>query len=153
MKKFTLMSIVMLCFLFTACKNEADYEKMCRIEIISEEEPSIIKIIGGLTQAETADFFDEDEWTEAAENKDELLPEYRIILYQEKTKTLIKLENSEDYEKIAEYVTYEDSACVKQSLGSELIRGKVVSDDMLTFYYNGTDKFFKNLQEAVNTGN
>lgn len=84
----------------------------------------------------------------AENNADEnqLVPEYRITVYQEKTKTLIPSADDNQYEKITEYVTYKDSACVKVTVNSDLIKSREIPDGLLTYYYTGSDEFFKQLQ-------
>lgn len=163
MKKIIWFVLLVLCFLFIGCEREEEMEKLCKIEIVEEDTSTIVKVMEFMTQADVVAFLDEDEWgTQIEENmseeeiheietkveQSELIPEYRIILYQEKTKTLISLDNNEEYEKIMEYITYQDSKLVKAIVGSDAIKNMELPDEFRSYYFEGTEKFFENLWEA-----
>ena len=151
MKKILLLCVltVILSVLLTGCTKENQVgEKLCRIEISNAAEHSIVAVLEQQRQADVSDFFDENNLTETAENNGELIPKYVISLYQEKTPTVIKQENDEPYEKIMEYVTYENSETVKVSIGGDLIND-VVSNEFLSGYYVGSEKFFSALNNAM----
>lgn len=153
MKKILLSCVltVILSVLLTGCtKEDAVGEKLCRIEISNAAEHSSIAVLEQQRQADVSEFFDENNWTKTAENGGELIPKYVISLYQEKTPTIIKQENDEPYEKIIEYVTYENSETVKVSIGGDLVNG-VVSDEFISGYYVGSEKFFSALNKAMNS--
>ncbi len=164
MKKRVWFVLLTLCFLLIGCEREEELEKLCRIEIIEEDTSTIIKVMDFMTQMDVSDFLDEDEWgiqtegnmseeeiheIETQVEQSELIPEYRIILYQEKTKTLISLDNDEEYEKIMEYITYEDSEVVKAIVESDARKNMGLSDEFFSYYFEGTEEFFENLQEVV----
>lgn len=163
MKKIVWFVLLVLCFLFIGCEREEEMEKLCKIEIVEENTSTIVKVMEFMTQADVVTFLDEDEWgTQIEENmpeeeiheietkveQSELIPEYRIILYQEKTKTLISLDNNEEYEKIMEYITYQDSKLVKAIVGNDAIKSMELPDELHSYYFEGTEKFFENLWEA-----
>lgn len=164
MKKIIWFVLVTLCFLLSGCEREEEIEKLCKIEIVREDTSVIIKMMDFMTQGDVADFLDEEEWGMQVEDsmseeevheietkveQAELIPEYRIILYQEKTKTLVSLNNNQEYEKILEYVTYQDSELVKVIIESDTIKNMELSDEFRSYYFKGTEKFFENLREAV----
>lgn len=139
----TLISSVM----FAGCtKEDTVGEKLCRIEISDALEYSRVAVLDQQSQADVSEFFDEDNWTEAAENSGSSTPQYVIALYQEKTPTVIKSENDEPYEKIMEYTTYENSEKVKVSISGDAVND-IVSDEFLSGYYIGSDKFFSALSD------
>ncbi|MBD5144700.1 MAG: hypothetical protein HDT21_02080 [Ruminococcus sp.] len=153
MKKILLLCVLtaILSVLLTGCtKEDAVGEKLCRIEILNAAEHDSVTVLEQQRQADVSEFFDENNWTETAGSSGELTPQYVISLYQEKTPTVIKEENGEPYEKIMEYVTYENSETVKVSIGGDLVNG-FVSDEFLTGYYIGSEKFFSSLNEALNS--
>lgn len=153
MKKILLSCVltVILSVLLTGCaKEDTVGEKLCCIEISDALENSKVVVLKQQRQADVSEFFDDSNWTETAENNGELIPKYVISLYQEKTPTVIKQENYEPYEKIMEYVTYENSETVKVSLGGDLVNG-FVSDEFLSGYYIGSEKFFSALNKAMNS--
>ena len=100
-------------------------------------------------------FFDDEDgkWNTALSYTDEeLTPQYIINVYQEKTPTVIQTEDTDAYEKVLIYTTYENSDIVKVVVDDNAIHGvtyDIVSKDFLTFYYKGTEKFFSTLNEAI----
>jgi len=164
MKKIIWFVLLTLCFLLIGCEREEEIEKLCKIEIVKEDTSEIIKVMDFMTQGDVADFFDEDEWgmqiednmgaeeiheIETKVEQSELIPEYKIILYQEKTKTLISLDNDEEYEEILEYVTYQDSKLVKEIIRSDEVKNMELPDEFFSYYFEGTEVFFENLRKAV----
>lgn len=153
MKKSIFLSglAVILSLLLTGCANNAQVsEKLCRIEIANAEKQNDVTVLESQRQSDVSEFFDENNWTKAPENSGTLTPQYVISLYQEKTSTVIKPENDEPYEKIMEYTTYENSETVKVSISDDLVNG-VVSDEFLSGYYVGSEKFFSALQNALDS--
>lgn len=47
------------------------------------------------------------------------------------------------YEKIMEYTTYKDSDIVKVVISKDAIKSGGVSEEDLTFYYKGSEHFFR----------
>lgn len=153
MKKMLLLCVltVILSVLLTGCKNEDTVgEKLCRIEISDALEHKNVAVLEQQRQADVSEFFDENNWTETAENSRELIPQYVISLYQEKTSTVITQKNNEPYEKIMEYVIYENSETVKVSIGGNDVNG-FVSEEFLSGYYVGSERFFSALTEVLNS--
>ena len=93
MKKSIFLSglAVILSLLLTGCVNNAQVsEKLCRIEIANAEKQNDVTVLESQRQSDVSEFFDEKNWTEAAENSGTLTPQYVISLYQQKTPTGIK---------------------------------------------------------------
>lgn len=144
---FSCLLTLVLSVMFAGCtKEDTVGGKLCRIEISDALEYSRVAVLDRQSQADVSEFFDEDNWTEAAENSGNLTPQYVISLYQEKTPAVIKSENDEPYEKIMEYTTYENSEKVKVSISGDAVND-IVSDEFLSGYYIGSDKFFSALSD------
>lgn len=152
MKRILLLCVmtVVLSVILTGCTKENTVsEKLCRIEISDAAEHSKVAVLEKQSQSDVTEFFDEDNWTDSSEPNGEAVPQYTITLYQEKTPTVVKQENGESYEKIMEYTIYENSETVKVSIGGDIVNG-VVSDEFLSGYYVGSEKFFSALNKALN---
>lgn len=146
MKRTSLSVFLLFLCLLTGCENKA--EKMCRIEIQGADSTCIASL-EQQTQADITDFFDEEHWLENEDTAENLTPEYTLLLYQEKTHTLLKTEKDEPYEKIMEYTTYKDSDIVKAAICQNLVNGGSVSEEVLTAYYTGSEEFFTSIENAV----
>lgn len=140
---FILLSIICL---LTGCGNET--EKMCRIEIQSVDN-TCITALEQQTQADIVNFFDEEHWIECEGTDEDLVPEYTINLYQEKTHTLIQEEKEDAYEKIMEYTIYKDSDIVKMTISQAAIKSGLISEDNLTMYYIGSKNFFTSISQEL----
>lgn len=149
MKKMLFLCVfaVVLSVLLTGCDNKKG-EKLCRIEISDAAGHSQVAVLEQQSQSDITEFFDEDNWADSSVPSGDTVPQYIITLYQEKTPTVIKRENDEPYEKIMEYVTYENSKTVKAAIGGDVVQGNV-SEDFLSAYYLGSDKFFSALSNAL----
>jgi hypothetical protein len=146
MKKPLLLTIILMVCLLAGCGSKS--EKMCRIEIQDQNEQEIVSL-EQQSQDDVSTFFDEDEWTECDNFDEKLVPKYVIELYQEKTSTKVQTDNKENYEKIMEYTTYEESDIVKVVICKDAIKSGLVSEADLTVYYNGSEKFFSALNNAL----
>ncbi|MDE6131818.1 MAG: hypothetical protein K2G04_00370 [Oscillospiraceae bacterium] len=149
MKKILLSCLLtaILSVLLAGCaKEDTVGEKLCRIEVSDALEHSRVAVLEQQSQSDVSAFFDENNWTEITENSVDLTPKYVISLYQEKTPTVIKSKNDEPYEKIMEYTTYENSETVKVSIGGDVVNN-AISDEFLSGYYIGSDKFFSALSD------
>jgi hypothetical protein len=135
----------MVCLL-AGCGSKS--EKMCRIEIQNQNGQEIVSL-EQQSQDDVSTFFDEDEWTECDNFDEKLVPKYVIELYQEKTSTKVQTDNKENYEKIMEYTTYEESDVVKVVICKDVIKSDLVSEADLAVYYNGSEKFFYALNNAL----
>lgn len=146
MKKLLLCVLTVVMSAMLAGCGSSKGEKLCSIEVLDASAHNRVAGLVLQSQSDITGFFDEDNWTEASEPENEAVPQYIITLYQEKTPSVIKQENDKAYEKIMEYVTYENSKIIKVSVSDDLMNG-VVSDEFLSVYYVGSEKFFSNLSD------
>lgn len=146
MKKIYLLMAILVVCLLAGCGNKT--EKMCRIEIRDGNNTDIVTL-EQQSQADVDNFFNEDEWTECENFDEKLVSEYVIELYQEKTHTRVQADKENTYEKIVEYTTYKDSDTVKVVISKDAIKSGGVSEENLTFYYKGSEKFFSALKNVL----
>ncbi|MDE7268097.1 MAG: hypothetical protein K2N89_11590 [Lachnospiraceae bacterium] len=155
MKKVYLFLVFITICTLTGCgfrveANEDKFEKLYRIEIQDVDGTNIVTL-EELSNKEMVRFFDDEDgkWNTALFYSEEgLTPQYIINVYQEKTQTVIQTEDGDAYEKVLTYMTYEDSDIVKVVVDENTVHG-MVSEDDLTFYYRGTEKFFSALNDAI----
>lgn len=81
-------------------------------------------------------------------SSDNLVVKYVISVYQEKTKTVINTKN-DDYEKIIEYVIFENSDVVKVSIGGDIVGSDIVPDNALDEYYIASSDFFAKIENNL----
>lgn len=152
MKKGYLFLFVMIICTLTGCGLKVqgkENEKLSRIEIKDAEGTDIVTL-ERLSNEEAACFFDDEDenWSIVNASDEGLVPQYVIDLYQEKTHTVIRTEDSDAYEKIMTYTTYENSDIVKVVVSENTVHN-MISEDSLTFYYTGTEEFFSTLNDAI----
>lgn len=138
--------LVLVLIAITGCSKAVD-EKLCRIEI-SDSNYNIITVLENQSQSDVSKFFDESNWKETENSTDNLVSEYVITVYQEKTETVIKADDNDEYIKIMEYVTFENSDIVKVLVGGDVVKG-IVSDKFLEEYYIASSDFFLEINNAV----
>lgn len=158
MKKVYLFLIFITICALTGCglrieAKENKNEKLYRVEIQNADGINIVTLEEQSNKEMIGFFDDEDEkWNSALTYSDKgLTPQYTINVYQEKTQTVIPTEDGDAYEKIMTYTTYEDSDIVKVVVDGNTIHGVTygMSEDILTFYYKGTEEFFSALNNAI----
>lgn len=146
-KLISLFGIVLMLFtVISGCSKTVD-EKLCRIEI-SDSKNNVIAVLENQSQADVTDFFDDAKWMETQPPADRLSTEYIVSVYQEKTKTVVKTANDDEYEKIMEYETFKDSDIVKVSIGGDIVNG-IISDEFLDGYYVASSEFFSKVNHTV----
>lgn len=148
MKKIiSLLGILVLVFTaMTGCGKAVD-EKLCRIEI-ADSNYNVITVLEKQSQSDVSKFFNESDWKETEKATDNLVSKYVITVYQEKTETVIKADSNDEYIKIMEYVTFENSDIVKVLIGGDIVKG-IVSDELLEEYYIASSDFFSEISNAV----
>lgn len=147
MKKTVSLLLIAALFIIavTGCSKAAD-EKMCKIEI-ADADKNVIAVLENQSQADIMLFFDESKWQDSQENAENLSIKFVISVYQEKTETVIKT-GSDEYEKIMEYTTFENSDMVKVFVGGDVV-GDIISDDLLNEYYIASSDFFEKINNTV----
>ena len=159
MKKIYLFLVFITICTLTGCglrieAKEEKNEKLYCIEIQDVDGTNIVTL-EELSNKEMDGFFgdDDEKWNSALTYSDKrLTPQYIINVYQEKTQTVIPTEDADAYEKIMTYTTYEDSDIVKVVIDENATHGVtygVILEDVLTFYYKGTEEFFSALNDAI----
>lgn len=152
MRKLLCCLLLGSCLFLIGCGSQQ--EKKCRIEIVSAETLDVIKTLEEMEQKELETLLDMEHWEETAEPDETLMPEYEIIVYQEKTPTTISAGDTEDnYEKIAAYVTYENSRLVKEVIDGDVIKSGKIPEDLLTVYYETSETFTEHFEKMVTTDN
>lgn len=149
MKKIiSLFGIFVLVFIAMAGCSKVTDEKLCSIEI-TDSNQNIIVVLENQSQSDITEFFDESDWKEANNiSLGNLVAEYVISVYQEKTNTVIKSGSDNEYIRIMEYVTFENSDIVKVSIGGDVVGG-TVPDDVLDEYYIASSDFFLKINNAT----
>lgn len=128
--------------------NKDVHTKLARIEIQNPNGTNVATL-DKQSQSDVIAFFDDEEWNLCTDFDKTLTPRYIIELYQEKTPTVIKSGNSNDYEKILTYTVYEDSDVVMVRVSQDTVKVPLVSEEALTFYYTGSEDFFAALENVT----
>lgn len=142
--------LILLFTALTGC-SKAEQLKLCRIEI-ADKNQNVLTILENQSQSDINELFNEDSWTAIEKPNDKLASEYVISVYQEKTKTVIETDSDNEYIKIMEYVTFENSEIVKVSIGKDLINGPAsdkLLDECLEDYYIASSDFFSKIHNLV----
>lgn len=137
--------------MLAGCEQMADKNvnaKLSRIEIQNPDGTSVATL-DKQSQSDVIDLFDNEEWNLCVDSDKTLVPKYIIELYQEKTHTVIKSGDSDEYEKIMTYTVYEDSDIVKVRISQDTAKVPLVSEEDLTFYYIGSKDFFAALENMT----
>lgn len=89
-------------------------------------------------------------WEEIDGLPDDLIPEYKLLVYQEKTLLLGQDPNEErDYELIETITTFQNSSYIEEVISSEVVKNSIVPENALAFYYSLPDDIVKQLQELI----
>ena len=153
MKKLIGIFIIFsLCF--TGCNSSSspneneNNKKKSKIEIYSVEnsEDTFLKIIDN--QETINEFLNTENWKSEDNLPENLIPEYKIFVYQEKTLTLGQNSDEErEYELIETITTFQDSSYIQDVISNNVIT-TAVPEDTLIFYYSwnkDTMREFNNL--------
>ncbi len=154
MKK--LISILIICALFlTGCGNsvsnysDEETKKKNRIEVYSAQDDTLVTTIDD--QNTTNQILDSSDWEEAEQLPDDLNPEYKMLVYQEKTLLYGQDPDEErEYELIETLITYQDSPYTEEIISSDVIHNMIIPEDALTFCYVMPDEIQKELDEIIN---
>ena len=154
MKK--LISVLIICVLFLAdCGNSVSYhsneetKKKIRIEVYSVRDDTLVTTIDD--QNTINQVLDLSDWEEAEQLPDDLNPDYKMLVYQEKTLLYGQDSNEErDYELIETLITYQGSSYIQAIISSNVVHNMIISEDVMTFYYVMPDEIQKELDEIIN---
>ncbi len=151
-KLISLFGIIVLIFAAMTGCSKAEHLKLCRIEI-ADKNQNVAAVLENQSQADVSALLDESGWEEIDKPTDKLVTEYVISVYQARTKTVVGTDNDE-YIKIMEYETFEDSDIVKVSIGGDLVNSPVsgeLLDEYLENYYIASSDFFSKINNVVST--
>ena len=154
MKK--IISTLIICtLLLTGCggnvlnhRNE-EREKQSKIELYSVQDDKLLKTIDN--QDAFKQLLDTSNWEEIERLSSDLIPEYKMLVYQEKTLLYGQDPNEErDYELIETVITFQNSKYVQEIISSNVIKNMAIPEDAMTFYYKIPDDLQKELDEIIN---
>lgn len=153
MKKILALFFV-LAFIFTGCnvvdeiEQKEELHKLCKIKVLTAEENTLLATIDD--QKIVDQFLDTNEWTATNEISKELTPQYKLVVYQEKTLLRDQDPNEKrEYELIETITTYQDSSYMQVAINPDVIKNGKVPSEFLTFYYLAPDEIIKDLQQLV----
>jgi len=129
-------------------QNYQDEKKQSKIEIYSVDKDELLQIIDN--QNTVNKLLDMSDWEELDSISANLMPEYLLLVYQEKTLLYGQDPNEErDYELIETVITYEDSSCVTEIISNAIIKNMIIPESALTFHYTMPDDISNSLHELI----
>lgn len=140
MKK--IIGALTICVLFfTGCDSNAyqnvdkDMKKQSKIEIYSIQNDELLESIDN--QETIKQLLEVDHWETVNSLPDDLIPEYKLLIYQEKTLLYGQNPNEEsDYELVATITTFQNSSYVEEVIPSDVVKNMIIPEDAMTFYYS-----------------
>lgn len=153
MKKNMVAVIVFILFL-TGCSFNAhqdsneDMKKQSKIEIYSVQDETLLKTIDEQDMVDA--LLETYNWEETKVVSDDLVPEYKLLVYQEKTLLLGQdPDEKRDYELIETIITFQNSPYIKEIISSDVIKGVIIPENVMTFYYIMPDATIEELHELL----
>ncbi len=151
MKKISILFLI-ISFLFpVGCGNiyqdeSIESKKQIKIEIYSDER--FLKCIDNRNVVN--ELFSTYNWESISELPDDLIPEYQLLIYQEKT-ILWGQDNDEEreYELIATLVTFKNSLYIEEIISSDIVKNMMIPEYAMTFYYIMPDSVMDTLHEQL----
>mgnify|MGYP000000021659 FL=1 len=123
-------------------------KKQSRIEIYSVEDKKLLKTIDD--QIVVNELFSTYNWEEKSELSDDLIPEYQLLVYQEKTMLWGQdPDKDREYELIATITTFLDSSYIEEVISSDVVKNMKIPEYAMTFYYIMPDKIMEVLHEQL----
>lgn len=140
--------------LFTGCSsnvppnNKEDVKKQSKIEVYSAEED---KLLITIDDQDTVNKLVETYNWESIENfSNDLIPEYKLVVYQEKTLLFGQDPDKErGYELIETMITFKNSPYVREVISSDVIKNMIIPDDALSSCYVMPDEIIGKLHELL----
>lgn len=122
--------------------------KSCKLEVLSVQEDTLLKTIDD--QDAVSKFLQTDEWKEVDKLPQDLVPEFKLDIYQEKTRLAGQDPNTErEYESIVNITTFRDSSYVEERISADMVKNVKIPDEFLTFYYNIPDDIIHELRQLL----
>lgn len=128
-------------------ENE-NLKKQSKIEIYSIQNAKLMQNIDN--QDTINRLLEMEHWEEIDGLPDDLIPEYRLLVYQEKTLLLGQDPDEErEYELIETITTFQNSSYIEEVISSEVVKNTKIPENTLTFYYSLPDETVNQLQELI----
>lgn len=146
---------LLICSLFLAgCGHRESSDsnepgkKQSKIEIYSVQDDKLLKTVDD--QDTVNRLLKTYNWKTVESLSTDLIPEYKILVYQEKTLLYSQDPNEErDYELIETVITFQDSQYIAEIISSGVIKNMTIPEDIMTFYYVMPDDIQKELYEII----
>ncbi len=137
------------CAFQTTNSTGDEVEKKSRIEIFSIQD----ELLSTIDNEDTINnLLNNNDWSEVNELPEGLTPEYKLLVYQEKTLLAGQDPNKErGYELIETIIIFEDSPYVIEAISSEVVKNMILPSDVLTFYYELPDSTIENILDIINS--
>ena len=141
--------LLIFTFLLMGCSyNEPQEKKQCKIELYSAQDNKLLQTIDN--QDTVNKLLNTSDWEVLENISDNLIPEYIMLVYQEKTLLHGQDPNEEkDYELIEKLITYQNSSYIKEIISSAVIKNMIIPENTLTFYYVIPDDIQEDLHELI----
>lgn len=145
----TILIACMFCLAGCADGTGDGAKKKSRIEIFSIDD----ELLSTIDDEDTINnLLNNNDWSEVNELPEGLTPEYKLLVYQEKTLLAGQDPNEErDYELIETIIIFEDSPYVIEVISSEVVKNMILPSDVLTFYYELPDSTIENILNIINS--
>lgn len=122
--------------------------KSCKIEVLSAQDDVLLKTIDD--QDTISKFLQMDKWNEVDKLPQDLVPEFKLVIYQEKTLLAGQDPNAErEYEIIVRMTTFKDSSYVEESISADVVKNAKIPDEFLKFFYNVPDDIMNELRQLL----
>ena len=146
--------LLIFTFLLMGCsynepqEKQENKKKQCKIELYSAQDNKLLQTIDN--QDTVNKLLNTSDWEILEIISDNLIPEYIMLVYQEKTLLHGQNPNEErDYELIATLITYQNSSYIKEIISSAVIKNMIIPENALTFYYVMPDDIQEDLRELI----
>lgn len=159
MKKTFLVLTMSIVLIFSGCSatkpnaespstRQDDAAKSCKIEVLSAQDDTLLTTINDQDRINI--FLHTDEWKAVVPPTQILVPEFKLVVYQEKTLLAGQDSNAErGYEIIEIITTYQDTSQIEEAISQDIIKNMKVPDEFLTVNYIVPDEMISNLKQLV----
>lgn len=129
--------------------NNDEGKKQCKIEVYSAQDDKLLKTIDD--QDIVNQLLITNDWETAEGLSADLTPEYKLLVYQEKTLLYGQDPDEErDYELIETVITFQNSQYVQETISDSVVKNMTLPEDVMTFYYKMPDDVKKNFTAIIN---
>lgn len=154
LKRYIEAVILLLCLFLAGCSPDNPSGKLCRIEFLSAGTEEVLKTLDKQTQEQVFSLLQVDEWEETDKPEGELTPEYKILVYQEKTPALLSFlpffSSGSDYIQILEFTMYKDSQYVLEHIDTdEIINNSFIPNISVSSYYAVSGEILKDIYDEI----